>query len=76
MTPAVTPDRGGGPALTPELAVAYLRELSADISAVAVLTADGEPLAGEPEVVKAAQVLLAAAPDAAELEVYADFSEQ
>jgi hypothetical protein len=58
-----------GPALTPELAVDYLRELSTDIDAVAVLTAEGEPLAGEPELAKAAQALLAAAPDAAEIEV-------
>ena len=58
-----------GAALTPELAVDYLRELSADINAVAVLTAAGEPLAGNAEVVAAARTLLAAAPDAAEIEV-------
>ena len=61
MTPAT--------ALTPELAVEYLRELSVDIRAVAVLTAAGEPLAGAPELVEAARALLAAAPDAAEIEV-------
>jgi hypothetical protein len=61
----MTPDA----ALTPELAVDYLRELSADIRAVAVLTAAGEPLAGTPELADAAQSLLAAAPDAAEIEV-------
>jgi hypothetical protein len=58
-----------GAALTPELAVDYLRELSADINAVAVLTAAGEPLAGSPEVAAAARKLLAAAPEAAEIEV-------
>jgi hypothetical protein len=56
-------------ALTPELAVDYLRELSADIRAVAVLTARGEPLAGTPELAAAARALLTAAPDAAEIEV-------
>ena len=56
-------------ALTPELAVDYLRELSADIEAVAVLTPGGEPLAGDPEVTSAARALLEAAPDAAEIEV-------
>jgi hypothetical protein len=58
-----------GAALTPELAVDYLRELSADIRAVAVLSADGEPLAGAPELAKAAGALLGAAPEAAEIEV-------
>src|SRR3954452_19577741 len=56
-------------ALTPELAVDYLRELSADIREVAILTAAGKPLAGEPEVAAAAKALLTAAPDAAEIEV-------
>ncbi len=59
------------PALTPELAVGYLRELSTDIRAVAILTPDGKPLAGEPELAAAAGKLLAAAPDAAEIEVAA-----
>jgi hypothetical protein len=57
------------PALTPELAVGYLRELSADILAVAVLTPDGEPLAGAPELAAPARELLAAAPDAEEIQV-------
>jgi hypothetical protein len=64
MTPAPEPA-----ALTPALAVDYLRELSADIRAAAVLTADGRPLAGPPELADAAGRLLAAAPDAAEIEV-------
>jgi hypothetical protein len=67
MTPAATPAPGTG--LTPELAVGYLRELSADIVTAAVLTAAGEPLAGGPDVAIAAGRLLAAAPDAAEIEV-------
>jgi hypothetical protein len=58
-----------GAALTPELAVDYLRELSADVRAVAVLTASGEPLAGADELARSAQRLLGAAPDAAEIEV-------
>ena len=58
-----------GPGLTPELAVGYLRELSADIRAAVVLTPAGEPLAGAPELAGAARRLLAAAPDAAEIEV-------
>jgi hypothetical protein len=56
-------------ALTPELAVDYLRELSADIRAVAVLAPDGSPLAGTAELTAAARRLLDAAPDAAEIEV-------
>ena len=60
---------GAGPGLTPELAVGYLRELSADIREAVVLAADGEPLAGEPELGVCARRLLAAAPDAAEIEV-------
>jgi hypothetical protein len=58
-----------GAALTPALAVDYLRELSADIRAVAVLSAAGEPLAGPPELAEPARALLQAAPDAAEIEV-------
>jgi hypothetical protein len=58
-----------GPGLTPELAVGYLRELSADIRDAVVLTAAGDPLAGPPELADAAARLLAAAPDAAEIEV-------
>ena len=60
---------GAGPGLTPELAVGYLRELSADIRAAVVLTPDGEPVAGPPELAAAASRLLAAAPDVAEIEV-------
>jgi len=60
---------GAGPGLTPELAVAYLRELSADIREAVILTPDGEPVAGAPELAAAAKRLLAAAPDAAEIEV-------
>ena len=60
---------GAGPGLTPELAVGYLRELSADIREAVVLTAEGEPVAGPPGLADAAARLLAAAPDAAEIEV-------
>ena len=48
------------PALTPDLALAYVRELSADIRAVAVLDADGALLAGDEAVAAAAWPLLAA----------------
>jgi hypothetical protein len=58
-----------GAALTPALAVDYLRELSADIRAVAVLTPAGEPVACPDELAGPARELLAAAPDAAEIEV-------
>ena len=61
----------GGAALTPELAVDYLRELSADIRAALVLASSGEALAGPPELADPARRLLAAAPDAAEIEVAA-----
>jgi len=57
------------PALTPELAIAYVRELSADVRAVAALSATGERVAGDAAVAAAARALIAAAPDAAELEV-------
>ena len=57
------------PALTPELAVAYLRELSADIRAAAVLTPAGELLAGAEDLAAPARDLLAAAPAATEIEV-------
>jgi hypothetical protein len=46
-----------------------VRELSADVRAVVALGASGDPLAGDPAVAAAARALLAAAPDAAELEV-------
>jgi hypothetical protein len=58
-----------GPGLTPELAVGYLCEMSADIRDAVVLTPCGEPVAGPPELAEAAARLLAAAPDAAEIEV-------
>jgi hypothetical protein len=57
------------PALTPELAADYLRELSTDILAVAVLAPDGARLAGAQALAEPARELLAAAPDAAEVEV-------
>ena len=57
------------PALTPDLAVGYLRELSADILAAAVLSPAGEPIACAPELADAARELLTAAPDAAEIEI-------
>ena len=63
------PAAGDGPGLTPELAVGYLRELSTDIRAAVVLTPSGQPVAGPPELAAAAARLLAAAPDAAEIEV-------
>ena len=56
------------PALTPELALDYVRELSADVRAALVLDAAGERLAGPPELAAAARALLAAGGDAAELE--------
>jgi hypothetical protein len=57
------------PALTPALAVDYLRELSADIREVVVLDAAGSPLAGTRELGRLAAELLEAAPEAEELEV-------
>jgi hypothetical protein len=56
------------PALSPELALDYVRELSADVRAALVLDAAGELLAGPPELAAAALALLAAGGDAAELE--------
>ena len=55
------------PALTPALAVDYVRELSADVRAVVVLGADGALAAGPAPLAEAARGLLAAG-DAAELE--------
>ncbi len=49
------------PALTPDLAVAYVRELSADVRAVVVLDARGARLAGPPALEAAAQAFLEAA---------------
>ncbi len=47
-------------ALTPLIALAYLRELSTDVRAAVVLDGDGELLAGDPAIVPAARALLAA----------------
>jgi hypothetical protein len=49
-------------ALTPALALAYLRELSADIRAAIVLDAAGNPLAGPDPLATPARALLAAGP--------------
>src|SRR5436305_7392787 len=49
-------------ALTPDLALAFLRELSADLTAAVVLDAAGERLAGPPALHAPARDLLAAAP--------------
>jgi hypothetical protein len=56
-------------ALTPAQALEYLRTLSADIEAAAVLGADGRLLAGPDELAEPARALLAEAPDADDLEV-------
>lgn len=48
-------------ALTPELALEYLAQLSTDIRASVVLEAEGERLAGDPALAEAARGLLAAA---------------
>ncbi len=56
------------PALTPALALDYLRELSADLRGGVVLSAIGEHLAGDASLVAPARALLAAAPGAAEAE--------
>ena len=55
--------------LTPELALGYVRELSADVRAGVVLGAGGALLAGPEALAGPARALLAAAPDAAEVEV-------
>ena len=55
--------------LTPAEALEYLRTLSADIEEAAVLAADGSLLAGPEELAEPARALLAAAPDAEDLEV-------
>ena len=55
-------------ALTPALALDYVRELSADVRAAIVLDAAGGLLAGPPQLADRARALLAAAGDAAELE--------
>jgi hypothetical protein len=56
-------------ALTPALALDYLRALSADIRAGVVLSDAGECLAGPHELLGPARELLDAAPDAAEVHV-------
>jgi hypothetical protein len=56
-------------ALTPELAIDYVRELSADVRAVAVLTADGRMLAGPPALAAQAAAFLAATAPAADVAV-------
>ena len=55
-------------ALTPALAVEYVRELSADVRAVVVLDASGGLLAGSPGLESQALALLEAGGGAAELE--------
>jgi hypothetical protein len=56
-------------ALTPTLALDYVRELSADVRAALVLDGEGGMLAGPPQLAAAARALLEAGGDAAELEV-------
>ena len=56
------------PALTPALAVDYVRELSADVRAVVVLGAGAADAAGPAHLTGPARDLLAAGADAAELE--------
>jgi hypothetical protein len=58
-----------GAALTPALALDYLRELSADIRAGVVLGADGELLAGSEALADPARDLFANSGDASELQV-------
>jgi hypothetical protein len=57
-------------ALTPEQALEYLRTLSADIEQAAVLAADGSLLAGPEDLAEPARALLAAAPEADDVEVW------
>ena len=56
-------------ALTPAQALEYLRTLSADIQDAAVLAPDGELLAGTAGLAESARALLAAAPEADDIEV-------
>ena len=56
-------------ALTPAQALEYLRTLSADIEEAAVLAADGSLLAGPDHLAEPARALLAAAPEAGDVEV-------
>jgi hypothetical protein len=53
--------------LTPDVALAYVRELSADVRGGIVLDAHGDHLAGAPELRAAAKLLLDARPHAREL---------
>jgi hypothetical protein len=57
------------PTLTPQLALDYLRELSADIRAGVVLDPGGGLLAGPEDMADPARDLLKAAGDATELQV-------
>jgi hypothetical protein len=57
------------PTLTPQRALDYLRELSADIRAGVVLDPEGALLAGPDDLAEAARDLLNAAKDARELMV-------
>ena len=57
------------PTLTPQLALDYLRELSADIRTGVVLDPEGTLLAGPENLGEAARDLLAGAPGAEELHV-------
>src|SRR4051794_22566766 len=54
-------------ALTPDLAAAYVRELSADVRAVVVLGAGGDLLAGPAGLAAPAAAFLAAAGDSGEV---------
>jgi hypothetical protein len=65
MSPAPTP----APALTPPLALDYLRELSADIRAGVVLDPKGALLAGPEGLADAARDLFAHAGEAREIHV-------
>jgi hypothetical protein len=57
------------PTLTPQLAIDYLRELSADIVTGVVLSPEGALLAGGEELHEAARDLMAGAPGAEEVHV-------
>jgi hypothetical protein len=57
------------PALTPALALDYVRELSADVRAAVVLNATGVLLAGPPQLAAPARALLDAGAGVAELEI-------
>jgi hypothetical protein len=58
-----------GAALTPALALDYLRELSADIRTGVVLDADGALLAGPEALAEPARDLFAGAGEAAEMQI-------